>query len=94
MITHLKSYYYVPRKDKTISLINDNQSIYKVLGKIQQGSKNLIYVGSQRTNKENNNKDNNKNNNKDNNKNNNKDNNKNNNKVKSEDKPEFVLKQF
>ena len=94
MITHLKSYYYVPRKDKTISLINDNQSIYKVLGKIQQGSKNLIYVGSQRTNKENNNKDNNKNNNKDNNKNNNKDNNKNNNKVKSEDKPEFVLKLF
>lgn len=53
MITQLKSY-YIPRKDKTISLINENQSVYKVLGKIQQDSKNKIYVGSQQNIKDNN----------------------------------------
>lgn len=69
MITQLKSYYYIPRKDKTIALINDNQSMYKAIGKIQQSSKNQIYVGSQKMNKDNN-------------------------KIKTEEKPEYVLKLF
>lgn len=45
MITQTKSYYYFPKKDKTISLINENQTTYKVIGKIKQTSKNKIYVG-------------------------------------------------
>lgn len=60
--------YYIPRKDKYILLINDNQSVYKVFGKIQQNSKNLIYVGTKRGD--------------------------NDSKVKSDEKPEFVLKLF
>ena len=45
--------YYIPRKDKNISLINDNQSTYKIIGKMKQTSKNQIYVGTKRKNNDN-----------------------------------------